>query len=117
MSKVTGIVKITVDGALLRSNEGATIDVGGMAREMKLGHKPYGFTEKLTPCEIEFTISHMADDDIVALGAVTDVDAEFECDTGQTYMSTGCSVMESVKLTGGSGEASVKMQGNPATKV
>lgn len=117
MPKVTGIVKITVDGVLLRSNEGASIDIGGYELEAKTGHKYYGESEKLKPSEIEFTLSHMADDDIVELGATRDVGVEFECDTGQTFLVTDASVVETLKLTAGSGEVAVKMRGNPAVKV
>ena len=113
MSQVTGIIKIFIDGKLQRSKPGAKMKVGGKKRDMQSGHSVYGFSEEVVPSEIDFTLAHMSDTDLVELSGLTEQVVRFETDSGQTYMLDGMCTTEPCELSSG-GDASVKMSGNPA---
>lgn len=114
MSQVTGIVKVYLNGALQRSKEGAKLKLGGKERTAQVGHAVYGFSEKVVPSELEFTLSHMPDTDLIALRDLTGATARFECDSGTTYVIPNAFVSEPPELTGGDGDVGVKMMGDPA---
>ena len=82
MPRVTGIVKVTVDGELQRSKDGAKLNIGGFERTAVSGFEIYGYAQKVMPSDIEFTIAHMADTDLEKLADLIDVSVRFECDTG-----------------------------------
>ncbi len=115
MSQVTGIVKLFVDGKLLRSKPGAKLKVGGKKRDFVSGHRVYGFTEEVVPSELDCTLAHMADTDVVELSNLKDVTLRFETDTGQTYSVKDMATTEPCELASG-GDLSLKMMGSPAEK-
>lgn len=114
MAKVTGIVKVWINGELVRSKEGATLDMGGHEREMVTGHAVYGYKEKLMPSVLTFTLAHTADYDLGDLQSVVEGTARFECDSGVTYQVTSATVTKTLSVKGGDGEVEVEMQGDPA---
>ncbi len=114
MAKVTGIVKVFVNGSLQRSKEGAELDIGGMERTAVVGHSVYGYSEKPMPSVVTFELAHMADTDIVALGETVEATVKFECDTGASYLVNNAFVAKTLKLKGGEGGVSVEMQGDAA---
>jgi hypothetical protein len=116
MAQVTGIVKIYLNGSLQRSKEGASLVLGGYEKTPQSGHSLYGFSKKFQPAEVEFTMSHMADTDLIALRDLEDTTLKFETDTGLSYVVTGATLTTSPKLTGGEGDVEVTMQGNPAVE-
>lgn len=114
MAQLTGIAFLKVDGALLQSKPGAKLKLGGKKREMKSGHKVYGYTESVEPAELDCTIYHSAAVDVEALrNAIASV-ILFETDTGVTYQVSNSALMETPELTDGDGELSLKFQGDPA---
>lgn len=116
MSDVTGIVKIYINGDLQRSKEGASLSFGGYERTAQTGHALYGFSKKFVPSEVSFTVSHMADTDIISLNETEGASFVFETDTGKSFLVTNASVTTPVKLTGGDGDAEITMQGDPAVE-
>lgn len=115
MAQVTGVVKLYVDGKLLRSKPGAKLKVGGKKREMVTGHSVYGYTEEVVASELDATISHMSDTDVVEMSGLTDQTLRFETDSGQTYTVTNAVTMEPCELSSG-GDMTLKMSGQPAIK-
>lgn len=113
MAKVTGIVKIYLDGELHRSKPDATLNVGGITKTAQVGHRLYGFSEEVTPSEVSFTLSHMADTDLITLRSFEGT-LRFECDTGVTYVISNATVTEPPELSGGGGDVSVTIMGDPA---
>lgn len=86
-NRVTGRVFISVNGARLRSKEGAKLMLGGAEREAVVGDDSiHGFTEKLAVPGIECTISHLADTELKALADLTDASVQFETDSGPIYV-------------------------------
>ncbi len=113
MGQVTGVVKIFVNGALLRSKPGAKLKVGGKKREMVSGHSVYGHSEEFMPSELDCTLAHMGDTDAIELSEMTDQVVRFETDSGQTYLLDGMVTTEPCELSSG-GDLSLKMAGQPA---
>jgi hypothetical protein len=116
MAKVTGIVKIYLNGSLQRSKEGAKLTTGGKERTMQVGHSVYGFSEKVVPSVLEFTLAHMSDTEVEELNDMTDATVRYETDVGLTYLCTGMSVTKPVEITSGEGDVVVEMMGNSAVE-
>lgn len=114
MAQVTGIVKVYLNGALQRSKEGASLNLGGKERTAVVGHSVYGYTEKVVPSELKFELAHTSDTDLIELAAMVSTTVKFETDTGITYLVTNGFVTKPPELKGGSGEVTVEMQGDPA---
>jgi len=114
MAKVVGIVKVFINGELQRSKDGAKISLGGKERTIQTGYAVFGHSEKVVPSMVEFTLANTADDDLIALGNLTDATVRFETDVGRSYVCTGMVVTKVIELTGGEGEVSIEMQGQPA---
>jgi len=116
MPKVTGIVKIYVNGSIQRSKPGASLMFGGKDRTAVKGHRLYGPAEAFRESEIEMTIAHMADTDEKALNDMVDATVEFESDTGPSWVITNAFTTEPGKLTGGEGDLAYTIQGDEAEK-
>jgi hypothetical protein len=116
MAKVTGIVKVFVNGTLQRSKEGAKLITGGKERVAQTGYAVYGYAEKVVPAQLEFTLARTADADLEALNDMTDATLRFEEDIGVTWLITNAFTTKPVEITGGEGDVAVEMQGDPAVK-
>ncbi len=116
MAKVTGIVKVYINGTLQRSKEGAKLITGGFERTPQVGHSLYGFASKLIPATVEFTLAHTADTDIIELNDVEDATLRFETDVGKIFLINNASVTKPTELTGGEGDVEVEMMGDPAVE-
>jgi hypothetical protein len=116
MAQVTGIVKVYVNGSLQRSKEGAKLILGGKERTAHTGHSVYGYSEKVVPAQLEFTLADMADTDLVELSNLVDATAKFETDTGKSYLIANAFTTKPAELTGGEGDVPMEMQGDPAVE-
>jgi hypothetical protein len=116
MAQVTGIVKVYVNGSLQRSKEGAKLILGGKERTAQTGHSVYGYSEKVVPAQLEFTLADMADTDLVELSNLVDATAKFETDTGKSYLIANAFTTKPAELTGGEGDVPMEMQGDPAVE-
>lgn len=117
MSKVTGIVTIKVDSVLVRSEEGAELDLGGFERTSRMGHSRYGASEKAVPSKVKFTTAHVGGDDLIGMQKITEGTIEFETDTGDTYLVANATCMKPAVLTGGEGKVAWEFEGDAAEKV
>lgn len=111
-----GIAKIKVDGDLVESLPGASIDIGGIEREAVLGSfSIHGHTEKIKPAMVECEISVGPDTDLLAIGNWVDVTVLFEADTGQTYVVSNAFNTVTPKATEGEGgKVAIALMGDPA---
>lgn len=116
MAKLLGKAWIYTNGRVLRTREGASIDLGGDEREMQTGsHTVHGHTTKIKAAMIECVVVIAAGDDLETLRNMTDGTAEFRTDTGQKWLVTGATVLDSLKVTEGKGgDVPVKIGGQPA---
>jgi len=114
MSKVTGIVEVYINGTLQRSKEGAKLITGGKERTAQTGYAVYGYSEKIVPAQLEYTLAHTADADLEALNDMVDATLRFVCDIGQVWLVNNAFTTKPVEITGGEGDVAVEMQGDPA---
>lgn len=114
MPKVAGIFKVYINGELQRTKEGVKLTLGGVERTMQVGHKVYGPSEKTLPSQLEFTLAHTNDDDLVALNTLENATVRVETDINKSYLCTGMYTTKPIELTGGEGDAAVEMMGDPA---
>lgn len=116
MAQLTGIVFLRVDGELLQSLPEAKLMLGGYARTTRTGHRVYGYHEKVVPGGIECEVVHSSDTPLEDLRNKTGAVVLFETDTGVTYQVSNAHVTDTFELSGGEGQFSVKMEGDPAEK-
>jgi hypothetical protein len=114
MAQVTGIVYLKIDGALQRSKEGAKLSLGGKERTPQVGHSVYGYSEKVVPATLEFTLAHVGGDDLIGLSNKIESTLEFETDTGDIYMVRNAFCTKPAEITGGEGDVSFEFAGDPA---
>lgn len=114
MAQVTGIIFAHVNGKLLRVKEGAKLNTGGKERTAQTGHKVYGYSEKIVPAQFEGTIAHTADTDIDEMNGYVGATVTFECDSGVSYLMANAFTTKPCELTGGDGDLTLEMQGDPA---
>ncbi len=116
MSKqVTGIVYVHANGRLLNSKEGAKLNLGGKERTPVVANgRVIGYSEKVVPAMVECTLPHTADEDIIALNALVDATVTFGTDTGVTFLVANAFTTKPCELTGGEGDVSLELAGDPA---
>lgn len=116
MPKVTGVVKVHVNGKLHRSKPGAKLKTGGMKREAVYANGIVcGFTEEPEAAELDCTLVHMSDTDVIELNNATDATLRFETDVGITYLVPNAFTSEPCEVSGG-GDCSLKMMGQAAVE-
>lgn len=116
--KKLGIVRIKVNAALLESLPGASINIGGVTRKAVTGgNRMLGYTEEITPAEVECEVAMGVGTSLVEMGKWADVQLNFECDTGQVYTVRDAFVVEPPKATAGEGKATLKFSGQPADEM
>jgi hypothetical protein len=110
MAQVTGKISIRVDGQLIDSLPGATLNTGGVKREAKKGDNGVvGYSEEVVEPMVECTVAHTKSTDLTALNAITDSTITFECDTGTIYYVSGAFLTEPCALS--KGEVQLKFAG------
>lgn len=114
--KVTGIVTIRVDGKTLRSKKGASINFGGKKRTGIVAGEFLLYGEENAFAEVDCTVAHTADTDVLQMADFTDATLIFETDTGKQYIVKNAFTSEPPVLTGGEGDLTLKMMGDPATE-
>ncbi len=119
MAQLLGRAFIKLDGDLLRSNDGAKIDLGGAVRDPVVGsHTVHGYAEKIKEATVECEISLAKGDSLEPLRNTTDATITFECDSGQTYIVREAFLMEPpVVSEGDGGKIPLKFAGQPAEEV
>lgn len=117
MARLVGRIWIKTDGNLLRSNEGAQVDLGGAQRESVSGsHTVHGFHETVKPGRVECQVSVAAGDDPEQLRNITDATLTCELDTGQTYIIRDAFLTEPPVIQEGGGQVQLVFEGQPAER-
>jgi len=116
MTQYIGKVRISVNGAVLDSKPGASIDIGGVMRDSVVNDQKMGYMETPRPSRIECEVALARGASVEPLRTLTDGTAVFECDTGQRYIVKDAFTSETLVITGGQGYKLVIM-GEPAQEV
>ena len=117
MAQITGRVWLSLDGKLLRSQRGATLNFGGITREAVTGNEVYGYTEKIEAPTIECTLLDTKDLSLVELQQTTDATVRFETDTGKVYVLQEAFVTDALQLSGDGGEVRCNFAGTRAEEL
>ena len=111
----TGRVKVKMDGDVLRSKPGASLQIGGTKREAVPNDQgTVDFKESTAPAEVKCTLVHVATTDLDAIRDYSNGTVQFETDTGVAYTMPNafCSDIGELK----DGEVEVTFGGDPAFK-
>lgn len=119
MSKKLGKAIIKVDGAVLQTMPGATLDIGGSERTTLVGQNAVqGFfeTPKQSRCECEITVG--TDTRLASMRGWDNVTISFECDTGQQYVVQGAWLVNTPALKAAEGgRVALQLEGPPAEEM
>jgi len=111
--QITGRVKVKIDGELLRSKAGASIQIGGFKRNpMPNDQGTTDFKVENTAAQVKCTIQHVASTDLFAIRAFQGGTLIFETDTNVVYTVPGAFTEEVGDLK--DGEVEVTFGGDPA---
>ncbi|KAE9623779.1 phage tail tube protein, partial [Parasedimentitalea maritima] len=81
--RITGIATIRVDGQEFPSERGATLNPGGVNRNVKMaGRRPYYNEEPVAPT-LQATVLHTEELDLIEINRIRNATVLFECDNGQ----------------------------------
>lgn len=115
MAQLLGRAYIKVDGALLRTNTGAKIDLGGTMRSAVVGNAVHGYAESIKQSSLECEISLAAGDSLESYRNVKDATITFEADTGQVYVIRNAWLTEPPVVNDSEGgKIALKFEGQPA---
>lgn len=118
MGQRLGRVFIKVNGQLLESMPGASLDIGGVNRNVVKGNTVQGFAEEVHESMIECEVSVDKNSRPHDWAKWADVSLTFECDTGQCFIVRNAFLTEPPKMTGGEGgKVPLKFKGPPADQV
>lgn len=115
MAKVFGRATIKVNGKLLDSNKGASLDVGGVKRTSKMTSRGRaGSSEEQMASKIECSIPMKTDVSLKQLQALTDVTILFETDVGKLYTVAHADCMDPPVIDDQNGDAKLVFEGDEA---
>ena len=111
---LTGLSYINIKGVRVRSEKGATLEVGGKVGKSALSTTGFEgtFTDEIKPGKVSFSVIHTDKDDLTTYQNLRDEPVTFETDSGQTYLINRAGTVGEVKLKGNTFE--VEMEGDPA---
>lgn len=116
--KVMGRALIKVQGRVLDTLAGASLDIGGVTRETVTGdNRVIGYTSKPRPSKLECEIAVTAGASAAEVGRWEDVTVTFQADTGQTWVIGGGWVTEPPMLTAADGKMKITIEGPPAEEM
>lgn len=116
MSQVLGRVKLVGDGASIRIEKGAKLNIGGVSRAPVVATDgSVHYSEDNKEATLEFSAIHTADLDADAIHALTNSTFNFLGDNGVKYVISGAFSMEPPDITD-DGKVAFKFAGNTAIK-
>lgn len=106
--QLTGKAAIRLDGATVRTLDGATLTLGGTNRTaVKGGGRVHGYKEEDMEATLQCKIAHAADVSMKTLNDLTGATVEFETDTGVVIILRQAWTVEPTSLS--DGEIDLKM--------
>lgn len=110
--KSTGRVKVKMNGDVLRSKPGASIQIGGVKRTpVPNDQGTVDYKEETVPAQVKCTLVHVGKTDLPALLKFDDGTVQYETDTGLTYTVPNAFVEELGELK--DGEVEITFGGDP----
>lgn len=113
MAQASGKATVKLENVALRTKKGAKLNLGGEKRNADATDQGLVFyTAENVPAEVECTIVHMSDTDLIALRDAKNITVVFETDTGVVYTVSNAFLTEPPTLQ--NGECPVKFAGSAA---
>ena len=110
--QLAGKAIIRIDGAVIPTENGAKLNVGGISRKgERHGGKRYHVEEEVNPT-IECNVLITKETDAIALSDVTGATIEFEADTGQHYVMRDADTIDPGEVDTGTGKMTLKFEGD-----
>jgi hypothetical protein len=115
-AQISGTAYITINGELKSTKDNsAKLSPGGFELESVFANnKRVGYKNKPVSSKLSFTLINMTGDDLTALRDIRNATVQFETETGDKYIISGCDVMAPPEFDGT--EISCTMEGDPAVK-
>ncbi|AXF86768.1 hypothetical protein DTO96_102524 [Ephemeroptericola cinctiostellae] len=113
-AKMTGICHLNVNGARMRAEKGASLEVGGPVGESAMSTSGFEgtVTKEIKPAKISATLLHSDKDDVSAIQRWRGVTVTFETDSNQTYLIQNAGTVGDVKFK--DGKIDFELEGAPA---
>ena len=115
--KVLGLADIEIDGVVVLSGADATLDPGGMNRQVRKGNTVLGYSEEPQESDLEVSVFIDASFSIDTFRNATNVTANFKADTGQVWSIAGAWCSKPPTIGQKDGSAKVTFTGPPATEI
>jgi len=116
MSQLTGKAKIRIDGKVIRTENGATLNPGGVKREPESHGGETFYSEADEPPMLECSVLLTKDVDVIALSGIKNATVMFEADTGQTFVMRDAFTTEPVSHDA-SGKTPLKMSAGAVERI
>lgn len=118
MSRVMGKAQIKGNGKLLETLPGASLELGGEAREtVKGANAILGYKGAIEPSKLECEIAIKTGTSLAEIRNWTDVTVTFEADTGQTWVVRNGWSTTPPSVTDNDGKAKITIEGPPAEEM
>ncbi|HEY4254585.1 MAG TPA: phage tail tube protein [Roseomonas sp.] len=118
MPQFLGRATIRVNGTVIETAKGATLDVGGVKRSPVISGRLVGYAEETVAATVACETSLRAGMAIDALRNLTGATITFECDTGQRYVIADAFVTDTPTMKDGEGgNVTLKFAGPGAEEV
>lgn len=118
MTQFLGRATLRMNGQVIETAKGASLDIGGVKRNPVVAGRMIGWAEETVPAMIEAETSLMAGMSLEAIRDFRNGTAIFECDTGQRYVIADAFVTEAVTLKDGEGgNVTIRIAGLPAEEL
>jgi hypothetical protein len=103
---VTGVVILRLNGKSIRSQEGATLEMGGYERKPRQADGiTIGFSRKPVEATVKADLVHTSISDLDAINNLDDGTLVFECDSGVVFTLANVFCMKPPSLKGGDSSA------------
>ena len=117
-NRVMGKAQIKANGKLLETLPGASLDIGGEARETVAGANTiHGYKSSIVQSKLECEISVKEGTSLDEIRRWSDVTFTFEADTGQTWVVANGWNTTPPTATDNDGKAKITIEGPPAEEM
>lgn len=119
MSKVVGRAEIRINGQFYDTQDGATLQPGGIKNTDRMGMHSFHHNETLMPSVLTCSVPVTAGLSVMNLQQMSGAEITFTADTGQTYILRGACQTGDAQIVAGAqgGFISCEFKGQPAEEV
>jgi hypothetical protein len=118
MPQFLGRATLRMNGQVIETAKGASLDLGGVKRNPVVVGRLVGYAEETAPAMIEGETSLARGQSLEDLRNFAGGTAIFECDTGQRYVIAEAFVTDAITLKDGEGgNVAIKIAGLPAEEL